>query len=41
MESSVKISKRAEMPFFGGVIITVVTGSLLWSSLFYGISLFF
>jgi hypothetical protein len=41
MERSIKLSKAAELPFLGGVIITVTAGAALWTSLFYCISLLF
>ncbi|SEJ55773.1 hypothetical protein SAMN05216327_112237 [Dyadobacter sp. SG02] len=41
MERSVKLTKSAELPFLGGVMITITAGSILWTSLIYCISLLF
>lgn len=41
MERSIKLSKPAELPFLGGVMITVIAGAALWTSLLYAIYLLF
>jgi hypothetical protein len=41
MERSIKLSKSAELPFLGGVFITVTAGAILWTSLLYAIFLLF
>lgn len=37
MERIAKLSKSAELPFLGGVFITVITGAILWTSLLYAV----
>ncbi len=37
METSVTYAKQAELPFLGTVVLTVLTGSLLWLSIIYSI----
>ncbi|WP_255356508.1 hypothetical protein [Dyadobacter sp. Leaf189] len=37
METSITYAKPAELPFFGTVVLTVLTGSLLWMSIIYSI----
>nr|WP_295923330.1 hypothetical protein [uncultured Dyadobacter sp.] len=41
MERSVKLSKPAELPVWGGVMITLVAGAALWTSLLYVVYLLF
>jgi hypothetical protein len=39
MERTLKLTKSAELPFFGAVFITIAAGSVLWSSILYGLYL--
>ncbi|WP_262485499.1 hypothetical protein [Dyadobacter crusticola] len=37
MDTSITCAKPAELPFIGTIVLTVLTGSVLWISFIYGI----